>query len=133
MRIFLLAAVSACVAGAAWADAPAPESATESAYSARIADEVMSAVDAALSQAMADIEVLPMDDRTRHEVRTAIEAARFDVRLELAARDGRLDSLTLAEEAELETALESALRNVTAAVDRAAVASAMEEALEDQR
>lgn len=131
MRIFLMAAVAAaCVTGSVWADARTEEQA-EAAYSARIADEIAASVDAALADALFELERAGLAREDLAEVRIAIEGARAEVRAELAGLDGCLAGLDEAQEAELEARLEAAMAQVEEAVERAA--AEFEASLEEGR
>lgn len=123
MRIFLMAAVAACVAGGAWADTTELKGAPDDiAQSARIADEINRTVDSALSQALAQLEQARPDADTMADVRAAVDTARADIRVELAGLDGRLASLNEAQEAELEARIEAAMARVETAMERASEA-----------
>lgn len=123
MRIFLMAAVAACVAGGAWADTTEPKGAPDDTIqSARIAAEINRTVDGALSEALSQLEQARPDSATVAEVRAAMEAARADIRVELAGLDGRLSTLNEAQEAELEGRIEAAMARVETAMERASEA-----------
>jgi hypothetical protein len=131
MRIFLMAAVAACVAGAAWADAPdAKGGPDDAAQSARIAAEITRTVDLALSQALADLQSARLDAATMAEVRSAMESARTEIRVELSGLDGRLSTLNEEQEAELEARIEAAMARVETAMERAS--EALEAAAEEE-
>lgn len=122
MRILIIAAMTACLSGAAWAgveQAPVRTFACESYGGDAIDSEALSAsIEAALDGALGALERADLDEATLAHIEAEIEAAMADVETDLAPYEGRR-SLSEAEEEALEARVESAIERAEAAIERA--------------
>jgi hypothetical protein len=123
MRILIIAAMTACLSGAAWAGV---EHETPRTYACEsygggdaIDSEALSdTIEAALEGALGALEHADLDETTLAHVEAEIEAAMANVEGELAHYEGRR-SLSEAEEEALGARIEVAIERAEAAIERA--------------
>ena len=123
MRILIIAAMTACLSGAACAgvehEMPRTDACESYSGGDAIDSEALSdTIEAALEGALSALERADLDETTLAHVEAEIEAAMANVEVELAHYEGRR-SLSEQEEEALETRIEGAIERAEAAIERA--------------